>query len=85
MGITRSRTPRSYVSVQYRPLEPGSNSGSGAIGLSVARSMTRMACLVAVQGELTMPLVGHGWAVAGEEEFGCTPLNMSVNVRSYQQ
>ena len=60
----------------------GLSSGSGAIGFSVSRSMTRIACLVAVQGEATIPVVGQGSLLllvvvtAVEEAFGRTPLSM---------
>ena len=62
----------------------GLSSGSGAIGFSVSRSMTRIACLVAVQGEATIPVDGQGSfllvvvvvVTAVEEAFGRTPLSM---------
>jgi hypothetical protein len=63
----------------------GLSSGSGAIGFSVSRSMTRIACLVAVQGEATIPVDGQRSLLllvvvvvvtAVEEAFGRTPLSM---------
>jgi hypothetical protein len=61
----------------------GLSSGSRASGFSVSRSMTRIACLVAVQGEATIPVDGQGSfllllvvVTAVEEAFGRTPLSM---------